>query len=121
VLMKKGRPGHILSVLADPFWADELSRMIRTETGSLGVRAHRTERWAAARSLEEVEVAGLPVRIKVSPGRAKAESRDAVFVSRRTGIPMREVISLAEAAWRERVGTQSDLPTHPPPDNPTTA
>jgi pyridinium-3,5-bisthiocarboxylic acid mononucleotide nickel chelatase len=120
VLMKKGRPGHILSVLADPVLADELSRVIRTETGSLGVRAHRTERWAAARSLEEVEVAGFQIRIKVSPGRAKAESRDAVFVSRRTGIPMREVISLAESAWRERVGTQSDPPEQPP-HNPTTA
>jgi pyridinium-3,5-bisthiocarboxylic acid mononucleotide nickel chelatase len=107
-------------VLADPVLADELSRVIRTETGSLGVRAHRTERWAAARSLEEVEVAGFQIRIKVSPGRAKAESRDAVFVSRRTGIPMREVISLAESAWRERVGTQSDPPEQPP-HNPTTA
>ena len=119
VVMKKGRPGHILSVLADPALADELSKLMRTETGSLGVRAQRTERWAAARSQEVVEVAGLPVRIKVSPGRAKAESRDAVFVARRTGLPMREVISIAESAWRDRVGVDPDPPRSP--DGPSSA
>jgi hypothetical protein len=32
ILMKKGRPGHVLSVLADPALADELSRLMRAET-----------------------------------------------------------------------------------------
>jgi uncharacterized protein (TIGR00299 family) protein len=102
VVMKKGRPGHVLSVLADPSLADELSLVMRSETGTLGVRAVRTERWAAARSYDEVDVSGLTVRIKVSPGRAKAEYRDSVRVATQTGLPLREVVSIAEAAWRGR-------------------
>ena len=62
-----------------------MRRTIRSETGTLGVRAQRIERWASERSTDEVEVAGMAVRVKVSPGRAKAESRDAAKVAARTG------------------------------------
>ena len=104
VIMKKGRPGNVLSVLCDPYVADDMRRMMRTETGSLGVRTAKIERWAAERSQDEVEVAGMAIRIKVSPGRAKAEHRDAARVAARTGMPLREVVSIAEAAWRDRAG-----------------
>jgi hypothetical protein len=62
----------------------------------------RIDRWAAERSEDQVEVAGIAIRIKVSPGRAKAEHRDAARVAARTGMPLREVVSIAEAAWRNR-------------------
>jgi uncharacterized protein (DUF111 family) len=68
----------------------------------LGVRTVPVERWAAERSTDQVEVAGMLVRIKVSPGRAKAEQRDAARVAARTGMPLREVVSIAESAWRDR-------------------
>jgi uncharacterized protein (TIGR00299 family) protein len=115
VVMKKGRPGHVLSVLADPALAEDLNRLIRAETGSLGVRVQETRRWAASRSSGEVEVAGIPVRIKVSPGRAKAESRDAAFVAKRTGMPLREVTAIAESAWRERSSSRTTPPEEPSP------
>ncbi len=102
VIMKKGRPGHVLSVLSDPALTDELRVSMRSETGTLGVRATATERWSSARSEHEVEVEGLAVRMKVSPGRAKAESRDAARVAARTGMPLREVVAIAESAWRSR-------------------
>ena len=116
VLMKKGRPGHVLSVLSDPALSGELRELMRSETGTLGVRAVMTERWAAARSEHQVEVAGMSVRMKVSPGRAKAESRDASKVASRTGMPLREVIAIAESAWRQR--DDDDLP---PGDGPASA
>ena len=102
VVMKKGRPGHVLSVLCDPAVADDMRRTIRAETGTLGVRTQRIERWASQRKMDQVEVAGMAVRIKVSPGRAKAEHRDAARVAERTGMPLREVVSIAESAWRSR-------------------
>ncbi len=43
---------------------------------------------------------GLRVRVKVSPGRVKAEHDDAARVARRTRLPLREVTARAEAAWR---------------------
>ena len=41
----------------------------------------------------------MPVRVKVSAGRVKAEHDDAVRVARRQGVPLREVLARAEAAW----------------------
>ena len=46
VLMKKGRPGHVVSVLCDPVLVGELRHRLEHETGTLGVRAHTVERWA---------------------------------------------------------------------------
>jgi hypothetical protein len=40
------------------------------------------------------------VRVKVSPGRVKVEHDDAARVAGRVGMPLREVISLAEEAGR---------------------
>jgi hypothetical protein len=113
VVMKKGRPGNVLSVLADPTLADELSAVMRVETGTLGVRAVHTNRWAASRSHDEVDVAGLAVRVKVSPGRVKAEYRDAARVASLTGLPLREVVSIAETAWRNR-SEEAVPPLHHP-------
>jgi uncharacterized protein (TIGR00299 family) protein len=104
VVMKKGRPGHMVSVLADPALAESLAAVMRRETGSLGVRGHLIERWPAARSVEEVDVDGVPVRVKVSPGRVKVEHADAVRAARRSGRPLREVLWRAEAGWWARHG-----------------
>jgi len=100
VLMKKGRPGHVLSVLADPALAGSLARVLADETGSLGIRGVAVERWPAPRSGDEVEVDGMAVRVKISPGRVKVEHDDAARVARRSGLPLREVLWRAEAAWR---------------------
>jgi len=107
VVMKKGRPGTVVHVLCDPSAARELRGVLRAETGTLGVRATSVERWAAARSFDAVEVDGNLIRIKVSPGRIKAEHDDVARAARRNGQPLREVAFRAEAAWRARpVGTE---------------
>ena len=114
VLMKKGRPGHVLNVLCDPVLVGDLRHRLAAETGSLGVRAHTVERWAAPRELVEVEVDGYRVRVKVSPGRVKVEHTDAARVAGQTGRPLREVAARAEAAWRQ----QADIPELPPRRDP---
>jgi pyridinium-3,5-bisthiocarboxylic acid mononucleotide nickel chelatase len=108
-VMKKGRPGHVVSVLGDPVLTATLVDVLRSETGTLGVRGQTLSRWPSTRTTEEVQVEGLPVRVKVSPGRVKAEHRDAARVARLRGLPLREVVSRAEEAWR-------DL-SAPPPDD----
>jgi pyridinium-3,5-bisthiocarboxylic acid mononucleotide nickel chelatase len=107
VLMKKGRPGQVVSVLADLSLADELRARLVAETGSLGVRMRTTWRWAAERQLEHVELDGREIRVKVSPGRAKAELDDAARIARATRQPVREVIARAEERWR-RHGEDDD-------------
>ena len=109
IVMKKGRPGHVVSALADQATAPEVAEVLTSETGSFGVRARRVERWPAARRFDQVDVDGHPIRIKVSPSRTKVEHDDAADVARRTGRPLREVVSLAEEAARRRAPT----PLHP--------
>jgi uncharacterized protein (DUF111 family) len=112
IVMKKGRPAHVVSTLCDPSRVGEVAAVLTSETGSLGVRGHTLERWPAARSMDEVEVGGEPIGMKVTAGRAKVEHDDAARAARRLGLPLREVVSRAEEAWRRR-GIE---PLVPPPD-----
>ena len=116
VLMKKGRPGHVVSVLCDPVLVGELRHRLEHETGTLGVRAHAVERWAEPRELLEVDVEGYSVRVKVSPGRVKAEHADAARVAEITGLALREVATRAEAAWLQKTdSTSPPVPRDPGP------
>ena len=117
IVMKKGRPAHTVSVLADAALVAQLARVLSSTTGSLGVRGTALERWPEPRLAAAVDVDGSVVRVKVSPGRVKVEHADAVRAARRSGLPVREVISRAEEAWR-RSGhddpTVVELPTPDP-------
>ena len=105
VVMKKGRPGHTVHVLADPSLSEPLRDVLRTTTGTFGGRVLHGERWPAARTIDPVDVSGFPVRVKVGGGRAKPEFEDVVRVASETGLSIAEVSSRAEQAWRERSGT----------------
>jgi len=118
ILMKKGRPAHTVSALADVALAGQIAGVLTDETGSLGVRGQRLDRWPSARQIGEVTVDGLPVRVKVSPGRVKAEFDDAARASARSGRPVREVLSAAEEAWRARTGGSGLLGGGPELDDP---
>lgn len=120
IVMKKGRPAYTVHALCDPALVGTVAGVLRVETGTLGVRAAPWERWPAARSVEEVDVHGVPVRVKVSPGRVKAEHEDAARAARLTGLPLREVHWRAEAAWRDRDqgGTGAIPAVDLPPDDP---
>jgi pyridinium-3,5-bisthiocarboxylic acid mononucleotide nickel chelatase len=112
ILMKKGRPAHKVSALVDPALVRQVADAMTRATGSLGLRGQTLQRWPQAREADEVEVAGHPVRVKVSAGRVKVEHDDASRAARSAGLPVREVISLAEEAWRRRGdrGPDDDVP-----------
>ncbi|RJS77370.1 LarC family nickel insertion protein [Candidatus Bathyarchaeota archaeon] len=65
--MKKGRPGHIVKVIADLDDAERLSRILMEETGSLGVRVYPCgRRILLRRSIPvEVEVGGVKATVSV--------------------------------------------------------
>ncbi len=100
IVMKKGRPAHMVSALADTALSRQVAAVLVAETGSLGVRGSVVARWPRARDLGTVDVAGLPVRVKVSPGRVKVEYDDAARVAEARRLPLREVVTEAEAAAR---------------------
>jgi uncharacterized protein (TIGR00299 family) protein len=102
IVMKKGRPAYIVSALVDPSVAAQVADVLRTETGSFGVRGRTMERWPQSRAIDQVEVQGFPVRVKVGGGRAKVEHDDAVRVARRTGLTRAAVVAEAEFQLRSR-------------------
>jgi uncharacterized protein (TIGR00299 family) protein len=95
VTMKKGRPAHVLHVLAEPEHAARLGALVLAETGSLGLREYPVRRTALARETETVDVLGMPVRRKRGPHGAKPEHDDVVAAARELGLPARVVATIA--------------------------
>ena len=104
VVAKKGRPGHVVSFLAEPARVGVLAAVLVRETGTLGYRENRVTRSALDRELVEVEVRGEIVRVKVGPHRAKAEYEDCSRAADRLGLTITEVARLAEQVARPPQG-----------------
>ena len=66
VHMKKSRPGTVLTVLAKPEQANQLTEIIFAETTTLGVRRRLEQRQVLARSWSTVSTSFGDVRIKVA-------------------------------------------------------
>ena len=108
-VMKKGRPGVWLTVIAEPDAADALAMRLLTETSSLGVRLRFDLRYELARRVELVETRYGSIALKVATlpdggERAVPEFESVRSAAERAGRPLREVAEAAVAAWRERLG-----------------
>jgi uncharacterized protein (TIGR00299 family) protein len=105
ILMKKGRPGTLLTVLAPVSLKEAVSALLFRETTTIGVRFEPVERETLDRTWVEVTTDGGPVRIKVARRRgavvnAAPEFDDCVRVAASTGRPIKEVQAEAMDAWR---------------------
>ncbi|MEY3093302.1 MAG: nickel pincer cofactor biosynthesis protein LarC [Actinomycetota bacterium] len=98
IVMKKGRPAHTVHALCDPALTDIISRVMVDETGSLGIRGSIIERWPQARREAVVCVEGHEIRVKIAGDRVKVEHDDAARAADALGLPLREVLRLAESA-----------------------
>ena len=65
LIMKKGRPGHLLTVLALPADAEKLASIVLRETTAFGLRMERVERRTLRREEKTVQTAHGPVRVKL--------------------------------------------------------
>jgi uncharacterized protein (TIGR00299 family) protein len=65
VIMKKGRPGTLLTVLCDPAQSAALERLILTETSTLGVRIRQEKRSCLERRHIPVATEYGEIRVKV--------------------------------------------------------
>jgi uncharacterized protein (TIGR00299 family) protein len=107
VVMKKGRPGHLFSVLAPERLRDALADLLLAESTTLGLRYHRAERLALERHFEEVDTAFGRVRMKLGLRggaviNAQPEFEDCRRLASERGVPVKDVIAEALAAWRRR-------------------
>jgi pyridinium-3,5-bisthiocarboxylic acid mononucleotide nickel chelatase len=65
LLMKKGRPGYLLTVLALPQDAERLASVVLRETTAFGVRFERVERRTLRREEKTVNTPYGPIRVKL--------------------------------------------------------
>jgi uncharacterized protein (TIGR00299 family) protein len=114
-VMKKGRPAHVLHVLADPDEADRLERLIFAETGSLGVRRSVLTRTTLPRAVDAVDLDGHPIRLKIGPHGAKPEFDAVAAAADRLGRPLRTVSQQALALYAARPA-RPDRPLGPEGD-----
>jgi uncharacterized protein (DUF111 family) len=105
VVMKKGRPGTLVTVLAPPERRRALSDVLFRETTTLGVRYETVSRDVLARRWVDVATSGGPVRIKIGSRdgvdlNAAPEFEDCLRIARETGKPLKDVQAEAIEAWR---------------------
>ena len=110
IVMKKGRPAHVVSALCDPALVETVAAILVAETGSLGVRATTVERWPQQRLDAVVEVGGHRIAIKVGAGRVKVEHDDAAAAAQALGRPLRDVLDEASRRGAE-IGDGGAVPT----------
>jgi uncharacterized protein (TIGR00299 family) protein len=103
LVMKKSRPGTLVSMLCRRAQVEELAGILLLESGSLGCRYHMAARFEAERDSLEVETAFGKVRIKRGrlagrPLAAAPEYEDCRRLALAAGVPWREVYRAALAA-----------------------
>lgn len=103
VLMKKGRPGTVLSVLTTPAAVQPALDRIFAETTTLGVRMYDVRRQKLRRRIETVTTPWGPVRVKVaqlgSADRNHApEYEDCQRLASAANVPLRDVYDAARRA-----------------------
>jgi hypothetical protein len=105
VIMKKNRPGVVLSVLCRPEDADRLRDLLFAETTTLGIRRQRVARTCLPRASETVETPYGALRIKIArwgddASKAAPEYEDCRAAAQAHGVPLREVYAAALSAWQ---------------------
>lgn len=104
VMMKKGRPGTLVTALVPPARRETVTTFLFRETTTIGVRVEGVARETLARRWDEVHVEGRPIRIKVATRggavlNAAAEFDDCLQAAKATGTPVKQVQAEAMAAW----------------------
>lgn len=104
VVMKKGRPGTLITILCDPEKASALERLLLRETSTLGIRIHQQQRSCLDRSHQTVSTSYGEIRIKVGSLReeelnANPEFEDCRAAAAAHNVPVKQVIQSAIAAY----------------------
>jgi uncharacterized protein (TIGR00299 family) protein len=107
VQMKKGRPGVLVTVIAEPAHREALEEVLFSETTTLGVRRQEWDRTVLERQVVAVETAYGRIGIKVGRrgGRVynvQPEFDDCTRAAAERQVALKEVWSAAVAAYRQR-------------------
>jgi uncharacterized protein (TIGR00299 family) protein len=108
-LMKKGRPGHLVTVMAPPELVAALTDHLIRHSTTLGVRMTGAQRVIAERRIIEVQTSlGIAhAKVKELGGRpidVTPEYEDCRRISRETGVDLRQVMRAVDQAARKQLG-----------------
>ena len=105
-IMKRNRPGIILTVLAQPEHAGMLTQLLFRETTTLGVRSQLISRTTLPRSMQTIRLPQGRVRVKtIRVGKTvkhRPEFQDCQAIAKKTGMPIQEIIERVMQAIRDR-------------------
>lgn len=105
VIMKKGRPGILLSVLVNRAKMDGVLKIIFSETTTLGVRIQQVERRKLPRELKEIDTSLGRIKVKavVFDGveRLVPEFEECRRIAKERGLPLLEVYRMIESEQRK--------------------
>jgi hypothetical protein len=112
VQMKKGRPGVLVTVIAEPARREALEELLFRETTTLGIRRQEWDRTVLERESVVVETAYGPIRVKIGRragvvANAWPEFDDCQRAAGARGVAVKEVLAAALAAWRQAAGKQA--------------
>jgi uncharacterized protein (TIGR00299 family) protein len=103
IVMKKGRAGTLLRVVAKTEDREKLAQAIFAETSTLGLRIYPAERRVQGRTFAEVDTPYGKVNIKVSSGGSFApEYEDCRKLAEQSGVALKQVIAEANYAYLEK-------------------
>ncbi|HLH04743.1 MAG TPA: nickel pincer cofactor biosynthesis protein LarC [Bryobacteraceae bacterium] len=106
VLMKKNRPGTIVSILAVPEQADRLAQILFAETTTLGIRSHQATRRVLGREATEIETRYGKIGIKYTEtGTFAPEYDDCRRAAAEHGVALRAVMAEASEAFRKHLNS----------------
>jgi hypothetical protein len=110
VIMKRSRPGVVLTALCEPARVADLSRVLFEESSTIGVRWTAYQRERLEREIVRLATAYGPVGFKVSrlEGRVitvTPEFEDVRRIARDKGLAVREVLEQARTEGRRLLGT----------------
>jgi len=106
VIMKKSRPGHVLSVLCESGKVDVLEEIIFTETTTFGTRRYEVERSELERSISKVKTSYGEISVKKGYMNGKSlkfspEYEECAQAAQRYGVPVREVYNAVTAQLKK--------------------
>jgi len=110
--MKKGRPGQLITVQSPPERAEALVEILFQETTTIGVRTWEARRRVLAREMVNVETPyGLvPVKVCRQNGHvlnAAPEFEDCRRIALDRGVPLKQVLAAASAAFQKLNGNDT--------------
>jgi len=108
LLMKKNRPGHLITVLCDPSKTSELVELLLMETTTFGVRTYRTHKYSLERESKTVKTPYGPVKVKIGSLGGKTltvspEYESCRKLAKNKRVPLKEIYAAAEAAARNLI------------------